>query len=321
MSSSTIKIVQRVNIQRARDKQILIEKYGRRGKLIKLTQKRSKLSTQIDGTLNHHVERYKFNGPAEIFKSNDTITEDLRIKLSKLSQSKEVKKTAAMRAHHLTNYLSNYIINMFQSGYIGSELNDKYPMFQISRVLLDADLGKLEIYWLTVIDEKSNEDIEKNYLSRLSGQIRHDIISNRFIGYMPPVLCIRDNSKMILDQLEELLKVPKNERNLNKNEIINKPVKDTPIVNNVNGVDHNKLMKQIISEATKNEVIEEEEKEKVDLIKKKYDLTLKAMKINQKIKKEKIYNSALLRLTITEFDNSRRMNEQNNHDYDDDDFE
>ena len=29
MSSSTIKIVQRVNIQRARDKQILIEKYGR----------------------------------------------------------------------------------------------------------------------------------------------------------------------------------------------------------------------------------------------------------------------------------------------------
>ena len=50
-------------------------------------------------------------------------------------------------------------------------------------------------------------------------------------------------------------------------------------------------MKQINPEATKNEVIEEEEK--VDLIKKKYDLTLKAMKINQKIKKEKIYNSAL----------------------------
>lgn len=110
---------------------------------------------------------------------------------------------------------------------------------------------------------------------------------------MPPVVFIRDNSKMILDQLEELLKVPKNERNLNKNEIINKPVKDTQIVNNVYGVDHDKLMKQINPEATKNEVIEEEEKEKVDLIKKKYDLTLKAMKINQKIKKEKIYNSAL----------------------------
>ena len=320
MSSSTIKVVQRVNIQRAIDKKALIEKYGTRGKLIKLVQNRSKLSTQIDETLNHHVERFKFNGPAEILKSNSTITEELRIKLAKLKQPKETRKTALTRAHHLTNYLSNYIINMFQSGYIGSELNSKYPMFQISRVSLDADLKSLEISWLTTSDEKSNEDIEKNYLSRLVGQIRHDIISNRVIGYMPPVVFIRDNSKMVLDQLENLLKISK----INKFENINKPKEEktkAKTVNNVYGIDHDKLIKQIKPEATQIEKVVKEE-EKVDL-KKKYDLTLKAMKINQKIKKEKINKSALLRLTISELAISQReANKQKNDDdeYDDDDY-
>ena len=308
-SSSSSSIARKIafNFQRARDKQELIKKYGRQGKLIKFVQNRSKTNTQIDETLSSHVEKYKFNGPAQILSSSSTqsIYEELREKLSNLNLNKAYRRTATIRAHHLTNYLSNYIINAFQSGYIGRELNDKHPTFQISRILLDADLRKLEICWLTTTDETANEDIEKNYLNRLSSQIRHEIISNQIIGYMPPVVFTRDNSKMILEQLDDLLKIKEINKKTENSETATKSENQTKTANNVYGIDHDKLMSQIKPEIT--EVVEADPAKSEEEARKKFDLTLKAMRINEKIKKEKISKSALLQLAIAEFESSKTI--------------
>jgi hypothetical protein len=321
-SSSTIgkKII--FNFQRAKDKQRLNDKYGKRGVLMKLITNRSKLNTQIDETLAEHVNKYKLNGPAQNLTTQTTSTqsayEETKLKIAKLKISKVDKDhqtTAKLRAHHLTDFLSNYLINSFQSGFIGSELNYKYPSFQVSRLLLTADLNKLKIFWLTNVDENINTDIEQNYFPKLTAQIRHEIISNRIIGYVPPVVFIRDNSKMVLDKLEELLRVASIKTDKedvevegNDDEDVGRQQTDTTIVNNVYGVDHVKLMNQIkpaqVSSVLDTDVIEEDVIEK-----KKFDSTLKAMKINQRIKKEKqTSKSALLQLALYEYENSKIAN-------------
>ena len=219
------------HIQQAIDKQVVKEKFRKCGKLISLIRSKNKLSEQIDKSLIQHAERYKLNGPAKILEtaSSTTAYEEAKEKLEKMKLSKFDKnhqRTAKIRAHHLTKFLTDYIINLFQSGYIGNEIQNKYPAFQISRLLLTADLVKLQIFWLTLPDMKANDDLEKNFLPKLATQIRHDIVSNRVIGYVPPIVFSRDNSKLILDQIEELF-------NITEKDVKNKSKID-PSVNNTN---------------------------------------------------------------------------------------
>lgn len=199
-SSNTVKNVY-FNVQKSIEKLRIKEKYAARGDLKKLIEKRTKIDTQINqiftpasAATSVTPKKYDINVPQSYH--------ELR---SKMQHDNKFHKIAKMRAHHLSTYLLNYLINAFQSGLIGSQMNE-YAHFQISKLVLQHDMNQLNIYWLTTNDEAKNKIIEDNFLQMLSSQIRYFLSSNRVISYVPPIKFHRDNSKALIEQLEEYIK-------------------------------------------------------------------------------------------------------------------
>jgi ribosome-binding factor A len=204
MTSTKFKALTRLSFEQSIEKAKIKDKYSKKGDLIKLLINRNSLNEQLEKVLvNQKINRVEHdynNLRRQLFN-------EYKINRPPLN------KTAQIRAHHLTNFLYNYLINAIQSGtldidYLTSLNNDldKKFNFQISKIQLKSDLNYLYIYWFTSINDKLNERIEQIYLPKLGNQIRYLLASNRVIGYVPPIKFIRDTSRAMLEQLDDYLK-------------------------------------------------------------------------------------------------------------------
>ncbi len=184
---------------------------------------------------------------------------------------------AQNRAHHLTKFLRQYLLNAFQSGQFrepeipknfqessidsNEHVKDKY-MFTITNVELLADLTKLKIFWSNSGNEELDVMIESYLESQLKNQIRSHLTSQRIMNYVPVVVFVRDRSKVLSDKLDEFLmklkienenvpeqgeKKKETEQHIasEKNDMKHTESKDEnklPTIDNLYGVDFNRLM-------------------------------------------------------------------------------
>ena len=147
-------------------------------------------------------------------------------KFLNMPKGRPTHSIAENRRNHLTNFLSDYILNGFESGLfvkpVISDFNidtkadqtdsngfvkNKYE-FEISQIELMADLTALKIKWFISGNKKLDEEIEKFLEKCLKTQIRSTLTNERVISYVPEIVFIRDESKIILEKLDEhLLKI------------------------------------------------------------------------------------------------------------------
>ena len=236
---------------------------------------------------------------------------------------------AAKRAHHLTNFLSDYLINAFQSGYFNVPdiaqicsqtdttdsngfVKDAYS-FEITNIELPTDLGKLKIYWANSGVEAVDVEIEKILNKTLRNQIRSTLTNERIMSYVPVVEFVRDNRKILMRQLDEQLMKIKIENDQqaevaaeNEIEPVEPPVEDKNLnVDNLYGISFNHLMESIKKDGEHKPwssddkvepnsalVLAEENKASAD----KFESNLKAFKINQRMKYKRMDKSVLLKL-------------------------
>lgn len=310
MTSTKFKALTRLSYEQAIEKAKIKEKYSQKGDLIKLLINRKNLNEQLEKVLqNQKINRIE----------NDY--NNLRRKLFNDYKDKFINtnnnKTAQLRAHHLTNFLYNYLINSIQSGTLNidylidnNEIRSKFN-FQISKILLKSDLNYLYIYWFTSIDDTINKRIEDIYLPKLGNQIRYLLTSNRVIGYVPPIKFIRDTSRAMLEQLDDYLKnIKQNEQDKQveeedddeKKQKSNDTNDGNSLITNIYGIDHNKILNQL----NINDVIDDNKQEESnDLIKlkDKYEKSLKAFKIHNLLKKEKESKSVFMAMALNELNN------------------
>lgn len=127
---------------------------------------------------------------------------------------------APNRAHHLTKFLRQYLLNAFQSGQFpqphipskfsvdrtdsNGHVRNKYS-FAITDVELLADLTRLKIFWSASGDEELDLTIEQSLEAKLKNQIRIHLTSQRIMNYVPAVVFVRDYNKFMTDRLDEFL--------------------------------------------------------------------------------------------------------------------
>lgn len=310
----------------------------KKGILIKLLNANSKRSSKLVEILKETEHQNVNTHTGTTAQKSD---EEFLKRYSQMGKGGPKHSIAVSRAHHLTNFLSEYLVNAFQSGHFlmpdlpddlesNEDLNgyvkDKFS-FEISGVELPADLNRLKIYWLASTNEKINIEIEKYLEKSLKNQIRSMLTNERVMSYVPEVEFIRDNSKMLLDKLDEYLLKVKLDLNNEQNETDQsnsahsatktqpKPVNK---VDNIFGVDFNRLVEsikknsdyepwtndssssaiQLANEPTE-VTIADATNSKVD--KANFEMSLKAFQINQRMKRERLNKSAILKLETLEY--------------------
>jgi ribosome-binding factor A len=350
----------------AYEKQIqlkLLEKYKKKGELIKILNSNTKRSKTL----------------VEIFKSDINIPQTAASETSKTTNDEAKKQVnysvsddeflkkynqmpkggpkysiAVKRAHHLTNFLSEYLINAFQSGHftmpeISEHLNkkrldsngfviDKYS-FEISNIELPTDLTRLKIYWLNSGNEKIDLEIEKYLTNSLKNQIRSTLTEQRIMNYVPEVEFIRDNTKVLMNQLDEYLLKIKLDHNENDDSLsdessnIDKTKKtDVSIkkVDNLYGVNFTRLVESIKKNSDhvpwSNEKEQEKENDSTELTTKideanlieaavaktnEFEVNLKAFQINQRLKRQRLNKTAILKLETMKYHESLLYNNNN----------
>ena len=281
-------------------------------------------------------------------------------KFLNMPKGRPTHSIAENRRNHLTNFLSDYILNGFESGLfvkpVISDFNidqidsngyvkNKYE-FEISHIELMADLTALKIKWLISGIKQLDEEIEKFLEKCLKTQIRSTLTNERVISYVPEIVFIRDESKIILEKLDEhLLKIKieleqaENVEEVEKEEMVlkveEKKEKAKTKVDNLYGVEFTRLLESI-KKSTSNvgepwsehSVISTNDKAKLDTDialldemrrKEKFEADLRAFQINQRLKHQRLNKSAIMRIAQIEFENFRDKemdlnNEPNNSD-------
>jgi ribosome-binding factor A len=123
---------------------------------------------------------------------------------------------AVTRAHHLTNFLTEYILTAFSSGQFtppdtakfkaqNPDFQDDY-VFEISRIELLADLTALKIFWLNSGHQKLDAFIEEHLESHTKSYIRQTLTNERVMSYVPRVFFVRDETKALMKKLDEHLR-------------------------------------------------------------------------------------------------------------------
>jgi ribosome-binding factor A len=267
---------------------------------------------------------------------------------------------AVNRAHHLTNFLTEYILNAFQSGHFESP--DLTPLnldpktedyfFELSRIELLTDLSAIKVYWFNSGIEKIDSYVEVFLDKKLKSQIRQTLINEKVMNYVPKVVFVRDETNALMKQLDESLAQIKietsqyeksiNEVNTENEESSFKTIENEKekinssrnsvkkVINNVYGVDFNKLLEKIKSgnsnDYTKwsptspenNSELQAENAPKPSNLtldtalahveQKKFESSLKAFQLNRKQKMERLNKSAILKLChleLQEFKNNQ----------------
>ena len=367
----TKKIV--INAYKTKLEKEMRQKMAKKGVLIKMIEANSKRTKCLSDIL-------KESDNLNILSNNKTSQNDTNEKMSDADIMKKYRNTpkggpkhsiAVNRAHHLSNFLTEYIINSFQSGryekpIIPDHLNKKTDsngyvkeayVFELSNVELQPNLNFIRIHWLCSDDEQINEYVE-NYLEKsLKVQIRNNLVSERVMSYVPQVLFVRDNTNVLFKQLDEHLMKIKLENEMNEsdekqndqnehNENYREDIKDETVkkveriddkINNLYGVDFNRLIESIKSTSytpkqlpwSSNTNLEQSNKNDnaielssndnnnnslnpIDVVneanKSKFLVSLKAYQINKRMKNERRAKSTLNKLNQLEYEMLRNEN-------------
>ena len=210
---------------------------------------------------------------------------------------------AVSRKNHLTNFLSGYILNGFESGLFEKPdcvsqsesridsngfVKNKYA-FEVSHVELKADMTALKIHWLISGCNELDNEIESFLEKRLKSQIRSTLTNERVLNYVPQIVFVRDANKVFLEKLDEhLIKIKielEQEKNKSGHEetsvnVVEETnvtqsqpkIKPKNLVENVYGVEFGRLLESIKKSTTnvsetwseKNDMTSLENKAKLD---------------------------------------------------------
>jgi ribosome-binding factor A len=248
-----------------------MKKFEKKGLLTKLAETKSRKSSSLEQILKEST------APTPTSSSQPSNDEYLR-KFNTTTQGGPKHSIAVTRAHHLTNFLSEYIINAFQSGHFESpDLSEPTEevekegkrtaparfLFEISKVELLSDLSALKIYWHTSAHEQVNVQVEKFLGKSLQGQIRSHLTEQRIISYVPRIVFVRDASRVLMAKLEEFIaKMNKEDEQRAGREqeqpSLSSSVKNSAklsrkLIDNMYGVSFSRLMETIKKDASFNE--------------------------------------------------------------------
>ena len=317
----------------------LKEKSRKKGLLVKVLSSNSKRSNTL-------VDILKESSNFSTLNTAKPSDDDFLKKFRTMPKGGPSHKIATSRAHHLSNFLTEYIINAFQSGLFSkpelekfekmneTDLNgfrkNKYE-FDVSNIELMPDLTSLRIHWLISGVKEIDAEIERFFEAKLKNEIRNKLASERVINYVPPIVFVRDETNCLLDKLDEyLMKIKldlakmegehndieepvKKEAKENPNDLIKKKT-----VNNLYGVNFERLLETIKKDVGPAKSAEVEEKEKDDKSdgkqlmmieqseKAKFESSLKAYRVNKALKSNRLSKSALLKITQLELEQLKR---------------
>lgn len=336
-----------INAYKNRFDHELRAKSRKKGLLVKMINANKSRSNVLDEILKESNDLNTINNASS--SSRSASNDEYLKKFNTTMRGGPKHSIAQTRAHHLTNFLSDYIINAFQSGYFDSPeieqlLNFK---FEISNVELMCDLSALKIHWLVSRDESVNVEVEKFLDKKLRTQVRNKLVEERVINYVPKVVFVRDESRVLVDILDEYLtkinleeNAKKQEKNCEEKEeddvVVVKKDSSTDgkqsLVDNLYGVNFNKLVETIKKDANnrewkenenderhvstlgahqnepqKNTIMPHEEKSS------SFSSSLKAFEIQRKQKWQKLSKSAFIRLSQIEFEEFRQKNFDSNN--------
>lgn len=346
-----------INAYETRLQRQIKQKFAKKGLLIKVFDSNKKQSDSLiqilkeSNDLNTLNNANKSENPSS--KSRIKTEDEYLSKFRNVSKGGPNHSIAISRAHHLTNFLSEYIINAFQSSHFDSpeipdELNTQTDLngfkkekfsFEISNVELMSDLSALKIYWLSSDNEKINAVVESFLEKNLKSQIRNTLTSERVMNYVPKIVFLRDESRVLMSQLDDyLMKINLENKTYNSNDqsensdsnekseqnIENSSTKKNLMVNNLYGINFNNLVDSIkkggssdLTIWTQSDSIPEPCVEKNSpSIKSKQELnnnfeaSLKAYEINKRTKRERLNKSALLKIAQMEFAELKEKNFQ-----------
>ena len=121
---------------------------------------------------------------------------------------------AINRAHHLTSFLTEYILNAFSSGYFEMPEIAKFKLetnctedfvFEISKIELCANLSALKVYWLNSGNQELDSFVEDFLDKKLRSQIRQTLSSERIMSYVPRVVFLRDETNANLKRIDSYM--------------------------------------------------------------------------------------------------------------------
>ncbi|CAF1011800.1 unnamed protein product [Brachionus calyciflorus] len=337
-----------INAYEKRLQKHIKDKYSKKGVLIKVFDSNKKRSESLVEILKESDNFNTLNSSKkqENLKNETKSEEEFLSKFRNVVKGGPKHSIAVNRAHHLTNFLSEYIINAFQSSHFDSpeipdELNQEFDLngfkkekfyFEISNVQLMPDLSAIKISWFSSDNEEINKIVEEFLEKKLKCQIRATLSSERVMNYVPRIAFLRDNSKVLMSKLDDhLMKINlehRNEKEHDEQEVINQqeireesPVQETKqnrIVNNVYGVDFDSLVNTIKQGGSSDLKVwkQEESIENNNLISLEsqkpanFEASLKAFEINKRIRRERLNKSVLNKLAHIEFEMLKEKNFQ-----------
>jgi ribosome-binding factor A len=309
------------------------EKSRKKGLLVKVLSSNSKRSNTLVDILKESSNFSTLNAA----KPSD---DDFLKKFRTMPKGGPSHKIATSRAHHLSNFLTEYIINAFQSGLFSkpelakfAKLNEtdsngfsknKYD-FDVSNIELMPDLTSLKIHWLISGVAEIDAEVERFFEAKLKNEIRNKLASERVVNYVPPIVFVRDETNCLLDKLDEyLMRVKLDLAKMEDEHLVKEPVEQNSkglakkkAVNNLYGVDFERLLETIKKDASpaKSAGVEEKEKEEksggelamVEQSEKaKFESSLKAYRVNKALKRNRLSKSALLKISQLEFEELKR---------------
>lgn len=312
-----------INAFETRFKKEISKKFAKKGLLIKILNNKQKSSNSLLEILKESDDLNTLRN-----RSGRITEEEYLSKFRNSSHGGPKHSIAVGRAHHLTNFLSEYIINAFQAGYFPSpeipdEINTELDLnnynkekfsFEISNVELMPDLSALKIFWFSCEHEEVNKKIEDYLEKKIKSQIRTTLTSDRIMNYVPKIVFLRDDSKNIMKQLDNyLLKLNfESKSESNEVEIFSKNTKNNN-VNNLYGINVDDIIESIKTDPSREaSELNKISSEKMTMFSinqsSNFHTSLKAFEINKRIKQERISKSTLHKLAQLEFEDLKKKN-------------
>ena len=214
----------------------LRQKRAKKGLLIKIMDANRKRSEVLDSILKESSNLDTLNMAAK-FASTQQHEQQQQVKsdeefLKKYYQTPKggpKHSIAEARAHHLTSFLTEYVLNAFQSGAFlkpdvaafkkehKSSVDDHELdyAFEISHVELLADLSALKIHWLNSGHDELDLFVENYLQKQLSAHIRQTLSNQRVMNYVPRVVFVRDPTNANMKKIDECLRQIKLENRQN----------------------------------------------------------------------------------------------------------
>ncbi|RNA14777.1 hypothetical protein BpHYR1_053583 [Brachionus plicatilis] len=319
-----------INAYEKRFQKELREKLAKKGLLTKVLDNNKKRTDSL-------IDILKESDNLNTLRSSPGLKteEEYLAKFRNASHGGPKHSIAVNRAHHLTNFLSEYILNAFQSGRFDSpeipaEINTELDLngfgketfyFEISNVELMSDLSALRIYWYSSGNEKVNRIVEDFLEKKLKSQIRATLAGERIMNYVPKIVFLKDDSRFLINQLDNYLMKLNLETKDKSNEAENYPIdKNLTIttnnnVNNLYGVNVDEVM-ECIKKGPSSQVddvcIPEPSENKpactLEQSSSNFNSSLRAFEINRRMRRERLSKSTLHKLTQLEFEEFKLKN-------------